>query len=170
MGVANQGFSSGARPSRWAPAPRQALAILALMILLLGAIMPVGIAIQRTGVDAMIGKGLVDLAGDFGPLAVLAALFLAKAMLTQLMANVAAVIVMLPSAVAAALSMGVSAMIMAIATAAQTAFLTPVSTPNNLMIQGSGAYKFGDYWNIGSVTLIWWFVVVIVVIPLYWRF
>jgi di/tricarboxylate transporter len=66
--------------------------------------------------------------------------------------------------------MGVSAMIMAIATAAQTAFLTPVSTPNNLMIQGPGAYKFGDYWNIGSVTLIWWFVVVIVVIPLYWRF
>jgi di/tricarboxylate transporter len=170
MGVANQGFSSGARPSRWAPVPRQALAILALMILLLGAIMPVGIAMQKTGVDAMIGKGLVDLAGDFSPLAVLAALFLAKATRTQLMANVAAVIVMLPPAVAAALSMGVSAMIMAIATGAQTAFLTPVSTPNNLMIQGPGAYKFGDYWNIGSVTLIWWFVVVIVVIPLYWRF
>lgn len=140
--------------------------------LLLGAIMPVGEAMQQTGVDAMIGEGLVDLFGGFGPLAVLAALFLATATLTQLMGNVAAVVVMLPPAVAAAASMGVSPMpmILAIATAAQAAFLTPVSTPNNLMIQGPGGYQFGDYWKIGSLVLTWWFIATVLFVPLYWRF
>jgi di/tricarboxylate transporter len=140
--------------------------------LLLGAIMPVSIAMQHTGVDQMIGSGAVTLVGEFGPLAVLAALFVATATLTQLMGNTATVVIMLPPGIAAAATMGVSPMpmILGIVTAAMTAFLTPVSTPNNLMIQGPGGYRFGDFWKIGSVTMVWWFAVTMVVIPWWWPF
>ena len=140
--------------------------------LLLGAILPVSTAMQNTGVDQMIGNGAVTLVGEFGPLAVLAALFVATAILTQLMGNTATTVIMLPPAIAAAATMGVSPMpmILTIVTAAMTAFLTPVSTPNNLMIQAPGGYRFGDFWKIGSVTMIWWFIVAMVVIPWWWNF
>ena len=140
--------------------------------LLLGAILPVSTAMQNTGVDQMIGSGAVTLVGDFGPLAVLAALFVATAILTQLMGNTATTVIMLPPAIAAAAAMGVSPMpmILTIVTAAMSAFLTPVSTPNNLMIQAPGGYRFGDFWKIGSVTMIWWFIVAMVVIPWWWSF
>ena len=140
--------------------------------LLLGAILPVSLAMQHTGVDQMIGNGAVELVGDYGPLAVLAALFLVTATLTQLMGNTATVVIMLPPGIAAAAVMGVSPMpmILTIVTAAMSAFLTPVSTPNNLMIQAPGGYRFGDFWKIGSVTMIWWFIVAMVVIPWWWKF
>ena len=50
------------------------------------------------------------------------------------------------------------------------AFLTPISTPVNLMVFGPRGYKFGDYWKFGLPIGIWWFVVVLIVVPLYWRF
>jgi di/tricarboxylate transporter len=68
--------------------------------------------------------------------------------------------------------MGVSAMPLIIATivGAHGALLTPISTPVNLMVFGPGGYKFGDYWKFGLPIGIWWFVVVLTVVPLYWRF
>jgi hypothetical protein len=53
---------------------------------------------------------------------------------------------------------------------AHGALLTPISTPVNLMVFGPGGYKFGDYWRFGLPIGSWWFVVVVTVVPLHWRF
>lgn len=141
-------------------------------VILIGAMIPIAPAMERSGVASMIGGGLVELVGDLGPLAVLAGLFLVTAALTQLMANTAASLVMLPIALAAATDIGVSPlpMIMAVAVGAQAALLTPVGTPPNLMVMGPGGYGFGDYAKFGLPILIWWFVATVVFVPLYWSF
>ena len=59
---------------------------------------------------------------------------------------------------------------MGVCAAASAAFLTPVATPVNLMVMGPGAYRFGDYWKLGGVLLAWFFVVVMLVVPLVWHF
>jgi di/tricarboxylate transporter len=140
--------------------------------LLIGAMIPIATAMQSTGVDVMIGGGLVDAIGHMGPLVLLAGLFLVTAVLTQFMANTAAALVMLPPAVAAAAQLDVSPMpyILTVAVAAQAALLTPVGTPNNLMVMGPGGYGFGSYWKFGLPLLVWWFVATVVIVPLYWRF
>ena len=99
-------------------------------------------------------------------------IFAVTAILTQLMANTAAALVMLPIAVAAAEQVGVSPLplILAVAIGAQAALLTPVGTPPNLVVMGPGGYAFGDYWKLGLPILLWWFVVVALVVPLWWRF
>lgn len=140
--------------------------------LLIGAMIPIATAMQTTGVDVIIGSGLVDAVGHMGPLVLLAGVFLVTALLTQLMANTAAALVMLPPAIAAAAQLDVSPMpfILTVAVAAQAALLTPVGTPNNLMIMGPGGYSFGSYWKMGLVLLVWWFVATLVIVPLYWSF
>lgn len=139
---------------------------------LIGAMIPIASAMQSTGVDAMIGGGLVDAIGHMGPLVLLAGVFLVTVVLTQFMANTAAALVMLPPAVAAAAQLDVSPMpfILAVAVASQGAFLTPVGTPNNLMVMGPGGYSFTDYWKLGLPVLLWWFVATMIIVPLYWRF
>jgi len=141
-------------------------------VVLIGAMIPIAPAMERSGVAAMIGGGLVDLVGDLGPLAVLAGLFAVTAGLTQLMANTAAALVMLPVAVAAAGTVGASPlpMIMAVAVGAQAALLTPVGTPPNLMVMGPGGYGFGDYARLGLPLLLWWFAATVIFVPLYWGF
>jgi di/tricarboxylate transporter len=139
---------------------------------LIGAMIPIAAAMRSTGVDAMIGGGLVDAIGHMGPLVLFAGVFLVTLVLTQFMANTAAALVMLPPAVAAAAQLDVSPMpfIIAVAVASQGAFLTPVGTPNNLMVMGPGGYSFTDYWKLGLPVLLWWFVATIIIVPLYWRF
>jgi di/tricarboxylate transporter len=105
-------------------------------------------------------------------LVLFAGVFLVTLVLTQFMANTAAALVMLPPAVAAAAQLDVSPMpfIIAVAVASQGAFLTPVGTPNNLMVMGPGGYSFTDYWKLGLPVLLWWFVATMIIVPLYWRF
>ncbi len=68
--------------------------------------------------------------------------------------------------------MGVSPepVLMAVGVAAAAAFLTPVSTPTNLMVMEPGNYRFGDYWKFGLPMMAWFFVVAVFFVPIIWRF
>jgi di/tricarboxylate transporter len=140
--------------------------------LLIGAMIPIATAMQKTGVDVIIAENLVESIGHMGPLALMAGLFLTTAILCQFLANTATALVMLPPTVAAAAQLGISPMpfIIAVAVASQAAFFTPVATPNNLMIMGPGGYKFGSYWKFGLPLFVWWFVATMVIVPLVWKF
>lgn len=140
--------------------------------LLIGVMIPIATAMQKTGVDTLIAGGLVASIGHLGPLVLLAGLFLATAVLCQFLANTATALVMLPPTVAAAVQLGVSPIpfIIAVAVASQAAFFTPMATPNNLMVLGPGGYKFGDYWKFGLPLFIWWFVATLIFVPLFWKF
>jgi di/tricarboxylate transporter len=140
--------------------------------ILIGGMIPLATAMSRTGGAQLIADTLISLVGGAGPPALAAGLFLCAFIMTQLISNTAATLVMLPIAPATGTEMGVSAMPLIIATivGAHGALLTPISTPVNLMVFGPGGYKFGDYWKFGLPIGIWWFVVVLIVVPLYWRF
>jgi Na+/H+ antiporter NhaD/arsenite permease-like protein len=78
----------------------------------------------------------------------------------------------MPIAFAAASDMGVSAlpMVMSVAMGASASFLTPFANGVSLMVYGPGGYKFGDFWRLGLVVLIWTLIVTVIVTPLYWPF
>jgi di/tricarboxylate transporter len=140
-------------------------------VVLVGAMIPLSTALQKTGAATQLAEGLVDLVGD-SPYLLLAGLFLLTAVLGQLISNTATALVVIPIAVSAAAESNVSErpLLMGVCAAASAAFLTPVATPVNLMVMGPGAYRFGDYWKLGGLLLAWFFVVVMVVVPLVWQF
>jgi di/tricarboxylate transporter len=141
-------------------------------VILIGAMMPLSTAITQTGAAQLLAEGLVAALGDAGPRAVLAGLFLLTAILGQVISNTATAFIIIPISVVSAQAMGVSPapMLMAVCIAAAGAFLTPVATPTNLMVQEPADYRFGDYWKLGLPMMGWFFVVSIVLVPLIWRF
>jgi di/tricarboxylate transporter len=141
-------------------------------VILIGAMMPLSTAIAETGAARLLAEGLVALLGEAGPRALLAGLFVLTAVLGQVISNTATAFIIIPIAVVAAGEMGVSPapFLMGVCVAAAGAFLTPVATPTNLMVQEPAGYRFGDYWKFGLPMLAWFFVVVVLLVPAIWRF
>jgi di/tricarboxylate transporter len=141
-------------------------------VILVGAMMPLSTAMVETGAAKLMAEGLVDLVGDAGPYALLAGLFLLTAVMGQLISNTATALIVIPIAIAAATSMGISPrpVLMSTAVAAAGAFLTPIATPTNLMVMAPGGYAFADYWKLGLPLLIWFFIVSVFFVPLIWQF
>ncbi len=141
-------------------------------VILVGAMMPLSTAMVQSGAAAMMAEMLVRLVGNAGPYALLAGLFVLTAILGQLISNTATALIIIPIAVTAAGGMGISPrpVLMSVAVAAAAAFLTPVATPVNLMVQGPGGYEFGDYAKLGLPLLLWFFLVATFLVPVFWRF
>ncbi len=141
-------------------------------VILVAGMIPLSSAMQQTGAAEQLAEGLVSLVGDGRPYLLLAGLFVLTAVLGQLISNTATALVLVPIAASAALETGVSErpLLMGVGVAAAASFLTPVATPANLMVMGPGAYKFGDYWKLGLTMMLWFFVVVMAVVPVVWRF
>jgi di/tricarboxylate transporter len=141
-------------------------------VILVGALMPLSVAMVETGAARLMAEGLVGLIGNAGPYALLAGLFVLTAIMGQLISNTATALIVIPIGLAAATSMGISPrpVLMSTAVAAAGAFLTPIATPTNLMVMGPGGYAFGDYWKLGLPLLIWFFAVSVFLVPLIWQF
>jgi len=86
--------------------------------------------------------------------------------------NVATALIVAPIAVSAATGDGVSVqtVLMAVAVGAAASFLTPISTPGNMMVMGPGGYRFGDYWKLGLPLTLWFLVVAVFWVPVIWPF
>jgi di/tricarboxylate transporter len=140
--------------------------------ILIGAMIPPAIAMTKTGAATRIGDLVVSALGSAGPYVVLAGIFVVSAVLSQLISNTSAALVMMPVGVATAAELGVSAlpMMLGVAMGASASFLTPFSNGVSLLVFGPGGYKFGDFWRLGLVVLAWTLLVTVVVIPLYWEF
>jgi di/tricarboxylate transporter len=141
-------------------------------VILVGAMMPLSVAIQETGAAALLADGLVGMVGESGPRVLLAGLFILTAILGQVISNTATALIIIPISVVAATQMGISPepVLMAVGVAAAASFLTPVATPTNLMVMEPGSYKFTDYWKFGLPFMLWFFVVAVFVVPLIWGF
>jgi len=140
--------------------------------ILIGAMIPPATAMTKTGAAALIGDYVVGGLGDAGPLAVLAGIFVVSATITQFISNTSSALVMMPIGLATASELGVSAipMMLGVAMGASSSFLTPFANGVSLMVYGPGGYRFGDFWKIGLVVMIWALIVTLVVVPLYWKF
>ncbi len=138
------------------------------VIILLGAMIPLGNALQSTGGTALIASSIAGLAGAVPTFVIVAVLLIVTMTLSDLMNNAATAIVMAPIGVAIAQRLGVNSdpFLMATAIGASCAFLTPIGHQNNVLVMGPGGYRFGDYWRMGlplealivvvSVPLILW--------------
>ncbi len=142
------------------------------ILLLLAGMIPLGTALQKSGAAALISNSMVNMLTDFGPLAVLAALYLLTSILTSVMSNNATAVLLTPIAIAAAMNMGLSPkpFIMVVAFAASSSFMTPIGYQTNLMVYGVGQYRFIDFFKIGTpLTLLFW-IVTTLVIPILFPF
>lgn len=141
-------------------------------IVLIAGMIPVSTAMRTTGAADDVATALVDLVGGAGPRVLLIGLFLITAAFGQVISNTATALIMIPIAVASAGELDVSArpVLMCIAVASAAAFITPIATPANLMVQGPGGYRFGDYWRLGLPLLGLFFVVAILLVPVIWPF
>jgi di/tricarboxylate transporter len=135
------------------------------VIVLLGAMIPVGGALQATGAAALLAGWLVGLAGDHATWVLLAIVLVLTMTLSDVMNNAATAVVMAPIAVSIAAGLGASidAFLMAVAVGASCAFLTPIGHQCNTLVLGPGGYRFGDYWRVGLPLEI---LIVVVAVPL----
>jgi di/tricarboxylate transporter len=142
------------------------------VVFLLGGVIPLGLAIERTGAAAWLASTALEPVLGFGPLAVLAALYLTTAVLTETMSNNAAAVLLAPIALSLADALGADPrpFLVAITFAASTSFATPVGYQTNTMIYAPGGYRFADYARVGGpLNLIFW-ALAVVLIPRFWPF
>jgi di/tricarboxylate transporter len=121
------------------------------VIVLLGSMIPIGVALESSGGTALIADSLTGLTADFSPVVVLLVLMAVTMTLSDVMNNVATAVIAAPVAVQVANSLDVNpdAFLMGVAVAASCAFLTPIGHKNNTLVMGPGGYRFGDYWRMG---------------------
>ncbi|MEX0361914.1 MAG: SLC13 family permease, partial [Allomuricauda sp.] len=141
-------------------------------VVMIAAMIPMGLALQKTGVAQMAANSLVDLLGSIHPTALLAGIFLLTTTFSQTINNSATAVLMAPIAIMASTTLGVSPkpFMIAVAISASTAFLTPVGTTTNAMVLSSGGYKFTDYVKVGGPLLLLFFIATLVLVPLIWSF
>ncbi|TYT26032.1 SLC13 family permease [Luteimonas viscosa] len=142
------------------------------VILLLAGIIPLGIALQKTGGAALAAEFMIDSLGGYGPLAALAAVYLMTAIATEFMSNNASAVLVVPIALAAAESLGVDPkpLLVAVAFAASTSFATPISYQTNTMVFTAGGYRFSDFVRIGLPLNVVFCTAAILLIPRFFPF
>lgn len=141
-------------------------------VVMIAAMIPMGLALQKTGVAQMAAEGLVSALGSVHPTALLAGIFLLTTIFSQTINNSATAVLMAPIALIAANSLGVSPKpyMITVAVSASTAFLTPVGTTTNAMVLTAGGYSFMDYVKVGGPLLLLFFITTVLIVPLVWNF
>ena len=142
------------------------------VIFLLVGILPLGLALEQNGAASWLASVVMEHIVNFGPLIVLAALYLVTAVLTESMSNIAAAGILAPVGISLATAMNVNPrpFLVAITFAASTSFSTPVGYQTNTMIYAPGGYRFSDFTRVGGpLNLIFWGLAVLL-IPRLWPF
>ncbi|MDX1410711.1 MAG: SLC13 family permease, partial [Nitrospirales bacterium] len=121
------------------------------VVVLIGAMIPIGQALEETGATKVVVGSFLGIASTFSPVVILTLLLVLTMMLSDVLNNAATAVVMAPFGWALAQHLGVNPdpFLMAVAIGASCAFLTPIGHQNNLLVMGPGGYQFGDFWRMG---------------------
>ena len=143
-----------------------------MVVILLGAILPLGIAMQNTGAAELVAAGVLDLTRPLGPHGVLAAFFLLTVGLTSVISNNGSAVVLTPIAVAAATAMELSPLpfVIAVMFGASNAFMTPIGYQTNVFVYAPGGYRFSDFTLVGGPLALLIAAAATFVIPLFFPF
>ena len=141
-------------------------------IVLIAAMMPMSVALQKTGVSAWISNALVANLGDYSPILLLAGIYFTTSFMTMFISNTATAVLMAPIAMSSAEQIGVNPvpMLFAVTLGASLCFASPFSTPPNALVMTAGQYKFSDYIKVGLPLQIILGIVMILVLPLLFPF
>lgn len=141
-------------------------------IVLIAAMLPMSLALEKTGASEAISHGLVAGLGGFGSMALLAGIYFTASLLTMFISNTATAVLLAPIAVQSAVSMGISPypLLLAVSVGTSMCFASPFSTPPNALVMPVGKYTFMDYVKVGVPLQVIMGLVMIVVIPLFFPF
>jgi di/tricarboxylate transporter len=139
-------------------------------VFLIAGMLPLGTAMESTGTAQYLADWIVRLLGGFGPLAVLAGIYLFVTLITQPMSNAAATVLIAPIAIDIALSLGANPQPFVLATVigASTSFLTPVGHQANVLVFGPGGYRFFDYTRTGGPMSLVILITTLIFLPMIW--
>jgi len=139
------------------------------VLVLIGSMLALGAAMERTGTARFLAARIVDLAGDARPMWLLSGFFGLTVLLTQPMSNQAAAVVVVPIAVQMAMQLDLNprTFAMMIAIAASTSYMTPLE-PSCLMVYGPGRYRFVDFLKVGTLLTLLIYGVAILLVPRVW--
>ncbi len=141
-------------------------------IVLFAAMLPMSIALEKTGVSEMISNAIVNGLGGSGPVLLLAGIYAATSVMTIFISNTVTAVLMAPIALQCAVQIGVSPVpfMFAVTVAASMCFASPFSTPPNALVMSAGQYTFMDYVKVGLPLQILMGVVMVLVLPLLFPF
>jgi di/tricarboxylate transporter len=141
-------------------------------VVMIAAMIPMGIALQKTGTAQIIANGLVNYLGAIHPVVLLGGVFLLTTTFSQVINNSATAVLMAPIAILAASSLSLSPepFMIVVAISASTAFLTPIGTTTNAMVMTAGGYKFIDYLKVGAPLLLLFLIITLTLVPIIWPF
>lgn len=139
-------------------------------VFLIAGMLPLGTVMETTGTAQFLADGIVNFAGPWGPVAVLAGIYILAGLITEPMSNAAATVLMVPIAIDIALELGANpqSFVLAVVIGASTSFLTPVGHQSNVLVFGPGGYRFADFMRVGWLLNVILVVVALLVIPLFW--
>ncbi len=139
-------------------------------IILIAGMLPMTTALQKVGLVEVGSDWMASTLGGLGELPTLATLFLITALFTQVISNTATTVLIAPIALSLALRLGYQpqAFLMLVAIAASTAYASPVASPVNTLVMGSGNYCFRDYLRVGIPLILISMLITILLLPLLW--
>lgn len=140
------------------------------VVFLIAGMLPLGVAMEQTGAARFLAESMINLVGEYGPLALIVGLYILTTLATQFLPNAAVAVLLMPIALSAASHMQVSsqALAMVVAVAAASTFLSPVGHPANLLVMGPGGYRFTDYLKVGLPLALLVMGLTMLVLPYFW--
>ena len=141
-------------------------------IVLFAAMLPMSLALEKTGVSELISRSLVSSLGSYGPLALMAGIYFTTSLLTMFISNTVTAVLMAPIALQSAVQIGISPvpLLFGVTVAASMCFASPFSTPPNALVMPAGQYTFMDYIKVGLPLQIIMGIVMVLVLPLLFPF
>jgi len=140
------------------------------VLLVIGAALGPGQAMEASGTADLVASGIVDLTASYGSRAVLAGVVVATALLTEIITNNGVVAIMFPIVISVAQTLGVEprALFVSVTLAGSMSLMTPIGYQTNLMVYGPGNHRFTDFFRVGApLQVVLWFVVIMLA-PIVW--
>jgi di/tricarboxylate transporter len=151
--------------------PREAVDSIDLtVIVLIASALGLGTAIESSGLAGTVAGTLLEVTGGLGPRGALVGVLVTTVLLTEIITNNAAAVLVFPIALATAANLGLDprAFAMAVAVGASASFLTPIGYQTNTMVYGPGGYRFGDYARLGLPLTLLVVIITTWIVPLFW--
>ena len=141
-------------------------------IVLIAAMLPMSLALEKTGASEYISNSLVTGLGSYGPIVLMAGIYFTTSLMTMFISNTVTAVLMAPIALQSALQIGVSPVpfLFAVTVAASMCFASPFSTPPNALVMPAGQYTFMDYIKVGLPLQVIMGIVMVFALPLLFPF